>query len=227
MTSILKADTIQDTDGNNIINENSNTITIGASGDTITIPSGATITNSGTATGFSDPGFTLIKEVDASDVAAVTFQNGTSSVVFDNTYKVYFLTITNLRLAGDEELFIRALSGGSALTSGYWTAQYGSRGSSLPNAYNDRYENALMGSPGDVEADHSFSGYCYFYNAGGTSIFPQAMGQIQMKRSNGDYFGFGFSGSYNTAISNFDGFTITNNGGPNISSGNFKLYGIK
>ena len=52
MTSILKADTIQDTDGNNIINESSNTITIGASGDTITIPAGATITNSGTATGF-------------------------------------------------------------------------------------------------------------------------------------------------------------------------------
>ena len=54
MTSILKADTIQDTDGNNIINENSNTITIGASGDTITIPAGATITNSGTATGFGE-----------------------------------------------------------------------------------------------------------------------------------------------------------------------------
>ena len=52
MTSIIKVDTIQDTSGNNIINENSNTITIGASGDTITIPSGATITNSGTATGF-------------------------------------------------------------------------------------------------------------------------------------------------------------------------------
>jgi len=52
MTSILKADTIQDADGNNIINENSNTITIGASGDTISIPSGATIANSGTATGF-------------------------------------------------------------------------------------------------------------------------------------------------------------------------------
>jgi len=52
MTSILKADTIQDTDGNNIINESGNTITIGASGDTITIPSGATIANSGTATGF-------------------------------------------------------------------------------------------------------------------------------------------------------------------------------
>jgi len=58
MTSILKADNIQDADGNNIINENSNTITIGASGDTITIPSGATITNSGTATGFG--GITMV-----------------------------------------------------------------------------------------------------------------------------------------------------------------------
>ena len=36
MTSILKVDTIQDADGNNIINESGNTITIGASGDTIT-----------------------------------------------------------------------------------------------------------------------------------------------------------------------------------------------
>ena len=47
MTSIIKVDTIQDQDGNNIINENANTITIGASGDTITIPSGATIDASG------------------------------------------------------------------------------------------------------------------------------------------------------------------------------------
>ena len=53
MSSIIKVNTVQDTDGNNIINENANTITIGASGDTITIPSGATIANNGTATGFS------------------------------------------------------------------------------------------------------------------------------------------------------------------------------
>jgi len=52
MASIIKVDTIQDQDGNNIINENANTITIGASGDTITIPSGATLNNQGTASGF-------------------------------------------------------------------------------------------------------------------------------------------------------------------------------
>jgi hypothetical protein len=44
MTSILKVDTIQDQSGNNIINENADTITIGASGDTVTIPSGASLT---------------------------------------------------------------------------------------------------------------------------------------------------------------------------------------
>jgi hypothetical protein len=47
MSSILKVDTIQDQSGNNIINENADTITIGASGDTITVPSGATLDASG------------------------------------------------------------------------------------------------------------------------------------------------------------------------------------
>ena len=37
MTSILKADNIQDADGNNIINESGNTITVGASGDTTNV----------------------------------------------------------------------------------------------------------------------------------------------------------------------------------------------
>ena len=95
MTAILKVDTIQDTSGNNIINESSDTITIGASGDTvnvpgtevktnkisptsgtglqlgdsgdtITIPSGATITNSGTASGFGGGKINQVLQTDAS-----------------------------------------------------------------------------------------------------------------------------------------------------------------
>ena len=46
MTSILKVDELQDTSGNLIIKEDSNTIPVGASGDTITIPSGATLDGS-------------------------------------------------------------------------------------------------------------------------------------------------------------------------------------
>jgi hypothetical protein len=68
MASILKVDTIQDQSGNNIINENADTITIGASGDTISIPAGATLSNLGTASGFGltwqsvqTTGFTAVK----------------------------------------------------------------------------------------------------------------------------------------------------------------------
>jgi len=49
MSSILKVDTIQDSSGNNIINESSDTITIGASGDTINIV--GTLQNNGSSVG--------------------------------------------------------------------------------------------------------------------------------------------------------------------------------
>jgi len=47
MTSIIKVNNIQNQCGANIINENSNTITIGASGDTISLASGASQTGFG------------------------------------------------------------------------------------------------------------------------------------------------------------------------------------
>ena len=47
MSSIIKVNTVQDTDGNNIINENANTITIGKSGDTIQVASGASLVGAG------------------------------------------------------------------------------------------------------------------------------------------------------------------------------------
>ena len=43
MSSILKVDEIQDTSGNLIIKEDSNTITIGASGDTVAL-AGSSVT---------------------------------------------------------------------------------------------------------------------------------------------------------------------------------------
>jgi hypothetical protein len=55
MTAILKVDTIQDTSGNNIINENANTITIGKSGDTVALASGATQSGFGLS-GWSEDG---------------------------------------------------------------------------------------------------------------------------------------------------------------------------
>ena len=85
MSSIIKVDTIQDQDGNNIINENANTITIGASGDTITIPSGATLANNGTATGFASIAWQSVQTTGFTAVAGNAYPCNTTSAGFTVT----------------------------------------------------------------------------------------------------------------------------------------------
>ena len=68
MSSIIKVDTVQDQDGNNIINENANTVTVGKSGDTVNIV--------GTITGFTSTGID-----DNADATAITI-NSSEQVEF-------------------------------------------------------------------------------------------------------------------------------------------------
>ena len=91
MTSILKVDTIQDADGNNIINESSNTITIGASGDTTNIV--GTLQNNGSAVGGTNTPYffgRLASTVDLSrnvltKVTGMTGDELDSATAFDGT----------------------------------------------------------------------------------------------------------------------------------------------
>jgi len=87
MTSILKVDTIQDADGNNIINESGNTITIGASGDTTNII--GTLQNDGAAVGGTNtPAFYayLSSSQDIADSTNTKVQFNTELFDTDNTY---------------------------------------------------------------------------------------------------------------------------------------------
>jgi len=78
MTAILKVDTIQDTAGNNIINESSDTITIGASGDTTNII--GTLQNNGSA---------LISGITQADQWRLTANiSGTNAVITSNLSQV-------------------------------------------------------------------------------------------------------------------------------------------
>ena len=79
MTAILKVDTIQDTSGNNIINESSDTITIGASGDTTNIV--GTLQNNGSA---------LISGITMADQWRLTANQsgGTNAIVTSNLERV-------------------------------------------------------------------------------------------------------------------------------------------
>ena len=137
MTSILKVDTIQDADGNNIINESGNTITIGASGDTTNIV--GTLQNNGSAlvtgkvlqvvstantsaitgnnSSFADSGFsvTITPSATSSKILILTqiaaFNDTTATSMY---YSIYRGT-TNL---GDSSTgFVRTYNGGSNLGS--------------------------------------------------------------------------------------------------------------
>ena len=172
----------------------------------------------------STPGRVLIKEVDISGVAAVSFVNGTSDVVFDTTYDKYQLTWSNVKVVGDEKIRLEAMSSGSALTSGYVTGQSGSVSGTATGE--SGVTAAFWETYGDMESGDICFGVANFYNVGVSSSKPSAYGQYFHKRSTGTFHSMSFSGVYDTAISNFDGITITDLGGPNIASGKFKLYGI-
>ena len=93
MTSILKVDTIQDADGNNIINESGNTITIGASGDTTNII--GTLQNDGAAVGgVNTPAFfvTLSSDQTISDATATKIQLDNEILDTANAFASYKFT---------------------------------------------------------------------------------------------------------------------------------------
>ena len=77
MSSIIKVDTIQNQSGANIISESSNPITVGASGDTIIVPSGTTFDlTSATTSGVGKVG----QVVATSNAMSTTYITSTSSV---------------------------------------------------------------------------------------------------------------------------------------------------
>ena len=99
MTAILKVDTIQDTSGNNIINESSDTITIGASGDTTNII--GTLQNNGSALS--------LNPITMADHFRLTADLvGTNDVISSNWERV------------DDESFAK-IGTGMSVSSGYWS----------------------------------------------------------------------------------------------------------
>ena len=84
MTAILKVDTIQDTAGNNIINESSNTITIGASGDTTNII--GTLQNNGAAVAVANtPAFSAYAGSDQNGLTDDTYTKLAMNTEFYDT----------------------------------------------------------------------------------------------------------------------------------------------
>ena len=113
-------------------------ITLGASGDTITVPSGATITNSGTSTGFGPTltGSTNNQVVTVTGANAITGETnltfdgtdltlGTGNIVFGTAAKGVYLGVTSATAANLLDDY----------EEGNWTPSYYGLGGTTPPTY--------------------------------------------------------------------------------------------
>ena len=141
MASIIKVQDIQNTSGANIINESSNTITIGASGDTIQIASGAT-NNLGITeadqwrlnTSFSGDATPIASNLERADNASFGYigtgmSESSGIFTFPSTgiYKIDFFFQGYRNVADDQQIFgeIQVTTNNSTYT-GVAYALYGS-----------------------------------------------------------------------------------------------------
>lgn len=180
MTAILKVDTIQDTSGNNIINENANTITIGKSGDTTNIV--GTLQNDGAAlvtgkvlqvvnTHFTDRvSSTSVTPANVSGFSATITPSSTSSkilvmvtVFFGGSGSSYAYTLCQ-----------REISGGATTSIGLGTGATGSQTNIFVGRRMDVIQDYGESSKNFLDTPNTTSAITYqmqLANAYGTTVY--------------------------------------------------------
>ena len=169
----------------------------------------------------------LLKTVTASNVSNVTFDNGSNGVVFDNTYKSYFLNVQRVYGAtNDEKVFGYARVNGSNSSQSFrnvivyntYNGQYSTAPATAPNN-NKMYQNA--GSVRNNNPEY-YNAQFYFYGIG-ESTRMMMTGQATYKANSGYQHNESIcSGSDGTETTNGIRFEM---GGGNIY-GTFSLYGL-
>ena len=180
--------------------------------------------------------YTFIKKITASSSANVSFVNGSSDVVLDNTYKEYLFTFNNIHAATDDVMFTfngsddtSSHSYDIAKTTTFFTAEHSESGSDAfgystgGDLANSTGYQRLFNGIGNVN-DESCAGYLHLYEPSDTTYVKHFIGMTTGNRqadANGVYYVAGF---FNTtsAITAID-FKASSG---NIDSGDFCLYGI-
>ena len=179
---------------------------------------------------------TFIKKLTASSSATLSFVDGASSVVLDDTYKEYLFTFKNIHPASDNYNFSFNLSsdGGSnynvTKTTTVFTAQHGEDG----NNGNIEYSSSLdLAQSTDFQklskdlgngSDESLNGTLNLFNLSSTTFVKHFISRTS------SYFGFDRAvdmniAGYGNTTSAVDAIQFKMTSG-NIDAGDICLYGI-
>ena len=203
------------------------------------ISNGSTIFDAGAMSAAFGGSMTFIKKLTASGSANLSFVDGASSVVLDNTYKEYLFTFNNMHPASDNKDFQFNLSIDSG--SNYNVAKT----STVFVAYNAEADNdrAIEYSPGQdlaqgtgfqnlasgyggvgADADQNMGGYLHLFNPSSTTFVKHYIARV----NNSNKINFSadnHTAGYGNTTSAIDAVQFKFNSG-NIDAGFICLYGI-
>jgi hypothetical protein len=182
---------------------------------------------------------TLIKTVTASSSATISFVDGSSDVVLDNTYPIYLFKFINIHPATDSTHFTfqgstnTGSSYGVTMTTTSFQTNHDEGGSGADLYYYAGGDLAQSTSFKrisvfvDNDADSNSSGELYLYNPSSTTFMKHFMSRLSQNQSaSPNMFLDNYSAGYFNTTSAIDAIQFKMASG-NIDAGTIKLYGIK
>jgi hypothetical protein len=178
----------------------------------------------------------LIKTLTASSSSNLTFVDGTSDVVLDDTYTSYMFKFINLNFSNDASNFqVNFRDGGSSYdaskTTNYGFAYHdeddGNTGATKDDsmAIDAATSVAVLGQSIGNGGDESLSGSMYLFNPASTTFQKQFISSVNYYQST-DRAENAFVGGYCDVTAAIDAVQFTPSAGT-FDTGDIKLYGIK
>ena len=178
----------------------------------------------------------FIKKQTASSSSTISFVNGTSDVVLDDTYKEYVFTFNNIHPATNEAFFTFQTDTGTntnyniACTSTAFDAYHYENDSSTALTYrtgNDQAQGTAfqkITSSGSSDNDHSFSGTLQIFSPSSSTFVKHFICRSNTAVHDDSSGNSHYAGYFNTttALTRFQ-FKMSSG---NIDAGVIKLYGI-
>jgi len=179
-----------------------------------------------------------IKTIAASSDSTISFVDGTSDVVLDNTYRTYIFKFINIHSANNDVLFSVGFRDGStdydaSKTTTLFQAEHDESGSSTsfasPSAgngdilHNETGFQVMTRNMGNGN-DECASGELWFFNPSSTTYVKHFMFNTNIN-SNDDSSDASYGAGYCNVTAAIDAVQFKFNSG-NIDAGTFKLYGI-
>ena len=179
---------------------------------------------------------TFIKKLTASSSSTLSFVDGSSDVVLDNTYKEYLFTFKNIHPATDnvDFEFQGSTDSGSnyntTMTTTTFRATRDEAGSSADLGYRTSEDQAQGTAFQDLnigmgnDNDQSLNGTLHLFNPSSTTFVKHFIARIASPKSNNYHVDWFCAGYFNTT-SAIDAMQFKMSSG-NIDAGDICLYGI-